>query len=108
MDLPPPASGEVRVIENFITSEESAHLVEKFGSKCELSKVVNPQNGQSAEAQPKWRTSTSALMYQSDKDPVVLAITEKVALLCKLPASHVEVLQLVRYVNPEISHSFSA
>jgi prolyl 4-hydroxylase len=96
-DALPPGSGEVRVLENFVTPEQCAHLISKFGSKCELSKVVNPLNGQSAEAQPKWRTSTSALMYQSDRDPVVMEITEKVANLCRLPTSHVEVLQLVRY-----------
>ena len=93
----PPASGEVRVLENFVTSDQCAHLIKTFGEKCELSKVVNPQNGQSAEANVKWRTSTSALMYQSEKDPVVLSITDKVARLCRLPPSHVEVLQLVRY-----------
>jgi len=93
----PPASGEVRVLENFMTSDQCAHLIKAFGEKCELSKVVNPKNGQSAESNLKWRTSTSALMYQSEKDPVVLAITEKVAHFCKLPTSHVEVLQLVRY-----------
>ena len=93
----PPASGEVRILENFVTSEQCAHVINVFGSKCEQSKVVNPANGQAAESQTKWRTSTSALMYQSDKDPVVLAVTEKVAHLCKLPTSHVEVLQLVKY-----------
>jgi prolyl 4-hydroxylase len=95
----PPESGEVRVLEDFVTPEQCAYLIDTFGSKCEQSKVVNPQNGQSAEAQPKWRTSTSALMYQSGGDPVVLQITEKVARMCQLPASHVEVLQLVRYEN---------
>ncbi len=93
----PPASGEVRILENFVTSEQCAHVIKHFGSKCEQSKVVNPANGQAAESQTKWRTSTSALMYQSDKDPVVLAVTEKVAHFCKLPTSHVEVLQLVKY-----------
>lgn len=98
MSVPgPPASGEVRVLENFITVDQCKHLIEVFGEKCETSKVVNPLNGQAGESQLKWRSSTSALMYQSDKDPVVLEVTEKCAHLCKLPTSHVEVLQLVKY-----------
>jgi prolyl 4-hydroxylase len=93
----PPSSGEVRILENFLNSDQCSHLIANFAHKCELSKVVNPQKGQSAESQLKWRTSTSALMYPSDGDPVVLAVTEKVAAHCRLPPSHVEVLQLVRY-----------
>jgi prolyl 4-hydroxylase len=92
-----PATDEVQVLENFVTPEQCTYLISKFGSKCEQSKVVNPANGQAAESQTKWRTSTSAYMHQSDEDPVVKEITEKVACFCNLPTSHVEVLQLVKY-----------
>lgn len=93
----PPVTGEVRVLENFITPEQCTYLISKFGSKCEESKVVNPHKDQLTEVQPKWRTCTSAYMNQSDEDEVVIEITKKVARLCNLPTSHVEILQLVRY-----------
>ena len=85
--LPIVKSPKVRLVEEFVTADEAAHII----------KVGLPRMSRSLAGgrQESIRTSTTAMLPAGD--PVVKRITERASYLTGYPYANIEPLQLVKY-----------
>ena len=85
--LPIVKSPKVRLVEEFVTADEAAHVI----------KVGLPRMSRSLAGgrQESIRTSTTAMLPAGD--PVVKRITERASYLTGYPYANIEPLQLVKY-----------
>ena len=87
--LPLLLSPKVRLVENFVTPEEAAHVIEVG--------TPNMHRSLAGGRTESIRTSSTAMLPAGDE--VVKRITERAALLTGYPYENVEPLQLVKYVD---------
>jgi len=87
--LPLLVSPKVRLVENFLTAEEAAHVL-----KVGLPTMHRSLAGGRTES---IRTSATGMLPASD--PIIRSITERAALLTGYPYENVEPLQLVKYTE---------
>lgn len=87
--LPVLLSPKVRLVENFISAAEAAHVIE-----VGLPRMHRSLAGGRMES---IRTSTTGMLPAND--PVVRRITERAALVTGYPYENIEPLQLVKYVD---------
>uniref|UniRef100_A0A7S0LN79 Fe2OG dioxygenase domain-containing protein n=1 Tax=Coccolithus braarudii TaxID=221442 RepID=A0A7S0LN79_9EUKA len=79
---------KVRLVEDFVTAEEAAHII-KIG-------VPRMHRSLAGGRQESIRTSTTAMLPASDS--IVRAVTERASYLSGYPVENIEPLQLVKYV----------
>ena len=87
--LPILMSPKVRLVENFVSAEEAAHVIE-IG-------VPRMHRSLAGGRMESIRTSSTAMLPAND--PIVRRITERAALVTGYPYENIEPLQLVKYVD---------
>ncbi len=87
----------VRVIDNFLSEEESAEVIKLYGDWVKKSTVIGP-GGESILHD--YRTSSDTLI-RIDSNPIVQAIIYRAATLFGVPSSHAEKFSLTRYKQGE-------
>jgi len=85
---------ELRYIDNFLTDEECDELIKFSDDKFVESLVVEKDNSRSKH---EGRTSTTAYIYKNS-NPIADAIETRTAKLLQGNESHIEGLQVVRYM----------
>lgn len=86
-------------IKGFLTDEECDHIAETAEPNMQYS-GVSLKDADKGKAASNWRTSQSAFLH-SDNDPILTAIDHRTASLTRVPKSHQEVLQVLRYGTSE-------
>ena len=84
---------------DFLTEGEIGRLKRVASPKLKTSQVLRP-GGKSA-AKSSIRTSSSAFLVGFWIDPIVAVVKRKAAILAKVPLSHIENIQVVRYREGE-------
>jgi len=84
----------VSVIDNFCTSEEAAHIIAKAEPLLLRSMIVKGTE----RVKDDYRTSSTASVYDpNQKDPMILPLLHRGAMLLGLPYSNVETVFVTRY-----------
>jgi prolyl 4-hydroxylase len=86
----------VQIIEDFLTSDQCAYLIQTFEGKLVPSLVVH--DGMQAT---QHASRTSSTYFLPNSDPVVTACRQKAAAFLGIPVDHLESLQLLRYKKGE-------
>lgn len=86
------AAHEVKLLDNFLSPEECDHFINHYAAAVTPSAMFGMQFN-------KTRTSSSTVCYVND--PVVMAITQRVADKCGLPVQNIEGVQFLRYLKGE-------
>lgn len=81
-------------VHNFLSPEECAYLIRKAEPRLKRSKTRDAVSGKSSDDEE--RTSFNTYLKSSD-DKKVAEIMERVARYTRLPTSHMEVMQILRY-----------
>ena len=84
----------IQFVHNFVTEEEADHLIALAQPRYEQSALATGNNTVSLDSQ--LRTSTTSHISQAE-DNIVQNIEARAAALVRVPVSHVEPLQVVRY-----------
>ena len=86
---------DFRLLNKFLTHAECVYLIDKHKDSMHRSTVVKQTGNEISET----RTSSSA--FTCDSDDLICKIKMKVADYVKLPVSHVERIQFLRYQKDE-------
>ena len=85
--------------DDFLTDGEIDRLKRVASPKLKSSRVLRP--GRQTAAKASIRTSSSAFLVGFWLDPIVAVVKRKAAILAKVPLSHIENMQVVRYREGE-------
>ena len=85
---------DITVFEDLLSADECAHLINLCSGHFKRSGTFSSAND------PR-RTSSSFFLTDFCDDPVVKSVIYRCSILCGYPASHVETLQVVRYLPGE-------
>lgn len=86
-------------IQGFLSEEECDHIAELAAPRMQYS-GVSLKDVDKGKAASNWRTSQSAFL-SSVGDPILTAIDHRTASLSRVPETHQEVLQVLRYGTTE-------
>ena len=88
----------IAIVENFCTREEADYLIARTGKRLTDSQITVGNK----RIKDSYRTSQTATVYDPyNKDPAVLRVVTRAAMLLGLPASHVESVYVTRYLEGE-------
>lgn len=82
-------------VENFLSEEEANHIIARSSPHMEKSPVAL-KDADRGKAAKEWRTS-SQMFLPTANDPMLEAIDERVMLLTRIPVSHAEYIQVLKY-----------
>lgn len=83
---------EVKLLNDFVTKEECQYMIEHYAAAVTPSPMFGMLYNDT-------RTSSSTVCYVND--PVVMAITQRVADKCGMPIQNIEGVQFLRYLKGE-------
>jgi hypothetical protein len=90
----------VKIIENFLSSEDCKYLIETYDDKVFKSRVViNTSDGKSAPDTHSSRTSSTFFIPNTDK--VIIELRKKVSEMLNVDVRNIEGIQFLRYVKGE-------
>jgi hypothetical protein len=88
----------IAIIENFCTREEADYLIARSGKRLTDSRITIGNK----RIKDAYRTSQTAVVFDPyNKDPAVLRVVTRAAMLLGLPANHVESVYVTRYREGE-------
>lgn len=87
----------LHLIDSLLSKEECQYIITKYESKLVPSLVVQ-QGTQQTKQDP---SRTSSTVFLPDSDATVFGIKQRAAAFLKIPVSHVENLQFLRYKKGE-------
>ena len=90
----------VRILENFLSSENCKYLIETYDDKVFKSRVViNTSDGKSNPDTHSSRTSSTFFIPNSDK--VIVELRKKVSEMLNVDVRNIEGIQFLRYMKGE-------
>ena len=89
----------IRMVDNFMSAEEAAELIETYEDLLERSAVLREGSPESTSVIDESRTSSTAFLPAGRNRDLIWNLESRAVLLASKPRSHMEMLQLVRY-NP--------
>jgi prolyl 4-hydroxylase len=88
----------IAIVENFLTEDEAAYLISRSGKRLTDSRITINNK----QIKDPYRKSQTAIVFDPyNKDPSVLRVVTRGAMLLGLPADHVESVYITRYREGE-------
>jgi len=88
----------IAIVENFCSRDEADYLISRAGKRLTDSRITIGKN----QVKDPYRKSQTAIIFDPyNKDPAVLRVIQRAAMLLGIPADHVESVYVTRYRSGE-------
>ena len=89
---------DIKILDNFLTLAECEYLIDKYKDQVTKSTVIEDNHSKAGYLH---NSRTSSTFFTSDDDNIIKAIKKRAADYVKLPVSHLEGIQFLRYKQGE-------